>query len=136
MDLWTRLPLDIRRYLRFIIGGGLSLLLNLAITYLLTELLHLWHMLSFAIALGVEILFLFVYHTRITFKQNGNFFRFAFITLFISGLNWVFVYVLSEVLGIYYLVSIVVSALVISVLNYTLNRFFVFGSPAAHKNVR
>ena len=56
---------DIYRYIKFLFGGGVSLIINLIITYVLTEFLNLWHMLSFSIALGIEIVFLFFYHTFI-----------------------------------------------------------------------
>ena len=63
---------DVYRYITFVFGGVLSLIINLIITYVLTEYLQLWHMLSFSIALGTEILFLFIYHTFITFKKEAN----------------------------------------------------------------
>lgn len=118
---------DLHRYFRFIFGGGLSLMLNLFVTYVLTEFFHFWHMVSFSLALGMEIAFLFVYHSLITFRQRGKFFRFVFIILGISGLNWLGVYFLSVILGIQYLISIVIAALLISVLNYSMNKKWVFG---------
>ncbi len=114
------------RYFKFLCGGGLSLLLNLTVTYLLTEVFHLWHMLSFAIALCLEILFLFGYHSMVTFRTKGKFWVFVIVILFISALNWVGVYLASVVLGIHYLASIVIVALIISVLNYFLNKKIVF----------
>jgi putative flippase GtrA len=117
---------DVYRYITFVFGGGLSLILNLLITYLLTELVHLWHMLSFAIALGVEILFLFIYHSFITFKKRGRFLLFVIVVLGISAANWLFVYVLSVVLNVYYLIAIIVSAAVISIINYLINKKLVF----------
>jgi len=114
------------RYIRFLFGGGLSLLLNLGITYLLTEFLHLWHMLSFAIALGCEIMFLFVYHSYVTFRKRGNFWLFAGVILFISGLNWLAVYLLTEILALPYLIAIVLAAGAISLLNYGVNKKVVF----------
>jgi len=123
---YEKLKKDLYRYFKFIFGGGLSLLLNLALTYLLTEYLQLWHMLSFAISLTVEILFLFAYHSVITFRKKGKFIHFVILILFISGLNWLAVYLLSVILGIQYLISIVIAALTISVLNYFLNKKMVF----------
>ncbi len=117
---------DIFRYVKFLFGGGLSLLLNLFITYSLTEFLQLWHMLSFGIALGCEILFLFVYHSYVTFRKDGKFWLFAAVILFISGLNWLFVYLLTEILTLSYLIAIVFSAGAISLLNYALNKKLVF----------
>ena len=59
-------------------------------------------------------------------EKMGKFFSFILVILFISLLNWVFVYALSELLGIYYLISIVAAAFIISVLNYAINRMVVF----------
>ncbi len=126
MKLSSELKIDLFRYVKFLFGGGLSLLLNLSLTYALTEFFRFWHMLSFAIALGCEIAFLFVYHSYVTFRKDGKFLIFALVVLFISGLNWMFVYLLTELLGVLYLYAIVVSAAVISVLNYGLNKKIVF----------
>ncbi len=117
---------DLWRYFRFLIGGGLSLLLNLGITYVLTEYFQLWHMLSFTIALCIELIFLFGYHTWITFRKQGHFLRFAAVIIFVSILNWLFVYFLSVILTLPYLLAIIISAGVISILNYFLNKRFVF----------
>lgn len=126
MRLSSELKADLFRYVKFLFGGGLSLVLNLGITYSLTEFLHLWHMLSFAIALGCELAFLFVYHSYVTFRKDGKFLIFASVVLFISGLNWLFVYFLTEILTLPYLIAIVFSAGTISVLNYGLNKRIVF----------
>lgn len=126
MNLSLELKQDLYRYIRFLFGGGLSLLLNLGITYILTEFFQLWHMLSFAIALSFEILFLFVYHSYVTFRKNGKFWLFAAVIIFISGLNWLAVYLLTEVLTLPYLIAIVLAAGVISLLNYGINKKVVF----------
>ena len=117
---------DIYRYIKFLIGGGISLIINLIITYVLTEYLNLWHMLSFSIALGVEIVFLFTYHSFITFNKKGRVSIFIIIILIISGMNWVAVYCLSIIIGIQYLIAIILSAGAISIINYLLNKNFVF----------
>lgn len=117
---------DLLRYITFLFGGGLALILNVIITYLLTEFLQLWHMVSYGIALGLEIIFLFIYHTFVTFKKRGHPLRFLIIVLSIAGLNWLAVYFLSVILTVPYLIAIVLSAGVISVANYLLNKKFVF----------
>ena len=117
---------DIYRYSKFVFGGGFSLILNLLITYVLTEYLQLWHMLSFSIALGIEILFLFVYHSFITFNKEGKLSLFIIIILIISAMNWVAVYFLSIIIEVQYLMAITLSAGVISIINYLLNRSIVF----------
>ncbi|MDP3734253.1 MAG: GtrA family protein [Nanoarchaeota archaeon] len=123
---YQRLQEDIFKYSRFLFGGGISLILNILITYILTDSFDLWHMLSFAIALTIEILFLFMYHSLFTFRKRGKFLLFVMVILGISALNWSFVYLLSVILQLQYLISIVISAGVISLLNYTLNKKIVF----------
>lgn len=126
MNISLELKRDMYKYVKFLFGGGLSLLLNLGITYTLTEYLHLWHMLSFAIALGCEIFFLFAYHSYVTFRRNGKFWLFAIVILCISALNWLAVYLLTEFLMLPYLIAIILAAGVISVLNYGVNKRLVF----------
>jgi putative flippase GtrA len=126
ITMFQKYHADLYKYIKFIFGGGISLLLNLLATYLLTEFFSLWHMVSFGIALGLEIIFLFVYHSFITFRKAGRFHRFVIVLVCISVLNWFGVYLGSEVLGVYYLVAIVVVALVISVFNYLINKKLVF----------
>lgn len=125
---FNKLIKEARRYFTFIVGGGISLLINLSITFILTEFFKLWHMYSYTIALSVEILFLFTYHTHITFKARGHFAKFVGIVLLITLLNWIGVYVISVVIGINYLISIILVSLMISVLNYYLNKIWVFSS--------
>ena len=117
---------DIFRYGKFVFGGGISLIINLIITYILTNYLQLWHMFSFSIALGIEILFLFTYHSFITFNKDGKFSLFITVILIISGLNWFSVFFLSVIIGIQYLIAIIISAGAISIINYLLNRNIVF----------
>ena len=117
---------DLFAYVKFIIGGCISLILNLIVTWLLTEFAGLWHMVSFGIALGVEVVFLFIYHTLITFKKNGKLTHFVVVILIISGLNWLAVGLLSVIFSLPYLIAIIISAGVISVANYLINKKLVF----------
>ncbi|HLC51656.1 MAG TPA: GtrA family protein [Candidatus Nanoarchaeia archaeon] len=114
------------RYFKFIVGGGISLLIALGITYALTEIIGLWHMLSFGIALLIEIIFLFFYHSVVTFKKRGKFWLFMSVILFISNLNWILVYITTVFWQWNYLASIVLVALMVSVLNYLINKTLVF----------
>ena len=126
IELFDEFKVDLFRYVKFVFGGGLALVLNLILTYFLTEVVHLWHMVSFAIALGLELLFLLVYHTLITFKKKGKKMLFILIISFISTLNWILVYILTVEFHLHYLFSIVMVAGMVSIINYFLNRNLVF----------
>ena len=126
INLYNEFKLDLFRYVKFIFGGGLSLVLNLIITYILTEFFLMWHMISFAIALGAELLFLLTYHTFITFKKKGRIIHFIIIISLISGINWILVYIMTVLFNFNYLISIVLVAGFVSIVNYVLNRNVVF----------
>ena len=113
-------------YFKFLIGGGISLLFGLGITYALTEVIGLWHMLSLAIAIVIEALFLFWYHSVITFRKKGRFWLFIVVVLFISDLNWILVYIASVTWNFNYLLSIIIVAGMVSILNFLINRWLVF----------
>ncbi|MBS3139741.1 GtrA family protein [Candidatus Woesearchaeota archaeon] len=114
------------KYFKFLIGGGLSLLIGLGITYIFTEFFGLWHMLSLAIAIVIEALFLFWYHSVITFRKKGRFWLFIVVVLFISDLNWILVYIASVTWNFNYLLSIIIVAGMVSILNFLINRWLVF----------
>ena len=117
---------DLFRYVKFVFGGGISIVINLIITYILTEMFSIWQMISFSIALSLEVIFLFIYHSFITFKKNGNLKLFIIVILSISALNWIFVYILTELFNVQYLIAIVFVAGTISIFNYFINKKLVF----------
>lgn len=129
------------KYTRFIIGGGLGLLLNLAITYTLTEIAGLWFWMSYAIALAANVAFNFYYHIRITFRKTkasiNNMLKFGPLTLGITATNYVAVRIFTELIvlkGIlpitaqpyYNYVVIIIVTGTLSVINYYANKIWVF----------
>lgn len=118
------------KYLTFVIGGGLGLLINLIITIILSEIFGVKETISYVFGLGANVLFNFAYHKYITFqvkdKTRERFSKFAIITLAITGINYILVYFSIEILGIFYIVSIITITLFISVLNYLVNKIWVF----------
>ena len=117
---------EIKRYFVFITGGAISTLISIAITFILTEAFKLWHMIGVSLALFAEIIFQFIYHSRVTFKSKGRFKVFAVLLILLSGLYWLLVYLLSVRLEIHYIPSIILASFAVSILNYTLNKQLVF----------
>ena len=119
-----------RRYVTFIIGGGIGLALNIGITFILTALFSIWHMASYLFALAFSTIFVFAYHRRITFnnpsRTRRRFAKFALLTLLLVALNWLLVLFLTEALLVYYIFAIIGVTFAISIINYYFNKLWVF----------
>jgi len=122
----TYLLQNLFTYIKFVIGGTISLLFNLAITNILIVQFEIWHMIGYGISLSLEIAFLFFYHSLVTFKIYGKITNFLFNIVFISFLNWLGVLLLSTILEFNYNLSIILVAGFLSIINYILSKNLVF----------
>ena len=118
------------RYLVFITGGGTGMLINLCLTYVLTEYVHLWYMLSYAIGQTVNLLFNFFYHRHITFtvtsRGKERFGKFILVSVGVILTSWLLVWYITEHIGLYYILSIVIVAFFVSVIDFLINKMWVF----------
>lgn len=128
------------RYIKFVTGGGLGLLVNLAVTYALTELLDMWFGAAYALGLSANVLFNFMYHRHFTFSQTGQalerLYKFIPLTLAVAAANYLVVRFLTEafisnageaMLGGYYKYAVIIFVTtVLSIMNYAANRLWVF----------
>lgn len=116
------------QYTKFIFGGGLALLINLAVTYYLTEYFNIWHIYSYGVIQILELIFLYIYHSIVTFKIYAKFIKFFIVILFIAFINWLFVLILTIQTNLDYLFIIILVTAVISIINFSLNKIYVFKS--------
>lgn len=133
---------ELLKYTKFIIGGGLGLLVNLIATYLLTEIIGLHFRAAYAIGLAANVLFNFAYHRRITFERNDNpmarLYKFVPLTLVITATNYVLVMIFTELVILdwvvpislfhqyYRYIAIVGVTGIVSIANYATNKRWVF----------
>lgn len=119
-----------KRFIIFSIGGLIGMLINLAVTSFLTEIFSLWYRISYAIGLAVNLIFNFVYNRHITFKEKTKlktrFIKFVIVSLTTILLNYISVIILTEYFGVYYLLSIIIVVFAIAIINYILNKIWVF----------
>ena len=128
-----------RRYIVFVFGGGLGLVLALLITTVLTEMLGVWYALSYGIGLALGTSFKFAFHRAMTFgnktKWKKRFARYVAVIVAMNVVNWLLVFAGSEaaafvfqeeVKAVYYTSTILVVTASLSVVNYFLNRKLVF----------
>lgn len=128
---------NVKRYIIFLFGGGLGLLSAMVLTFVLTEYFYLDHMISYSFGLLAALLVNFNYHTKITFKyMHANIktiTKFTMIFLFITLINWFLVFLFTKQIILlefryYYLIVIFFVTLCVSVINFLINKLWVFRS--------
>jgi len=126
---------DIKRYFIFLLGGGLGLLVNLILTFIFTEYFLLDSMISYSIGLIANIFVNFTYHINITFKikqvNARKIVKFIAVFSAITLMNWILVYLFTKKIVFfewhyYYLATIFVVTLFISIINFIINKAWVF----------
>ncbi|MBI2663999.1 GtrA family protein [Candidatus Woesearchaeota archaeon] len=128
-----------RKYLTFVIGGGIGVLLAAAITTTLTEILQLWYALSYALGLTAGTTFKFLYHRSITFNRlsraGGRFAKYVFATIVMAMANWSLVYLITETAAeilqqdasaAYYLPAMLGVTIFMSAANYLVSKHWIF----------
>lgn len=121
-----------KRYPHFIIVGFIGLALNYTLTFIFTEVFLLWYLFSFILATLITWTFNFYFNSRYTFKGHAR------PDLFKSYINYLQVYsllglvafglayVLTSIIGLYYLLSIFIVTLVMSLITFMFNKKIVF----------
>ncbi len=120
-----------RKYVIFVTGGSVGVLIATGTTASLTEFFD-WHpRYSYALGLFFAMIFTFLFHSNVTFKNTTRwktrFTKFAFLVVALAIMNWTISSTLFEILpDIHYLIIIVVVTVFISVVNYSVSRWWVF----------
>jgi putative flippase GtrA len=120
------------QFLRFIVVGLFGLLVNLTVTYSFTEFMGLWYFWAFIIATFVSwttiffanSLLTFVGHEKNKYTQKYTFFIFLYIIAFIF--NATLVYIFTSWVGLHYLLSIIISTALTTVITFTFSRNLIF----------
>jgi len=127
MTLKTTIP---KKIITFAFGGFIGAVINWAITYSLTEYFSQYYVISNLIGSTVNVLFNFTYHRSITFNVLGDirqrFVKFLVLSVFIIILNVSIAFFLTEVLGLWYLFSVMAATLIVVMLNFAVNQLSVF----------
>lgn len=130
-----------KKFAHFCAIGGIGLLLNLLVAYLLTDGLGLWYFWGFLAGVLVNWTFNFLANSLITFhghsKQNYHIKYGIFLAIYIGvfAINSGIVYGLASIVTVHYLVSITAAAVITSPLTFHLAKNFVYAyekGPSLH----
>lgn len=122
----------VKQFLKFSVVGFLGTIVNLIVLYLLTEFFGVYYLLSAFFAFIAAVINNFIWNKVWTFKEKFNhkpvtkFGQFFFVSLIALGVNLSFLYLFTEVFGIYYLVSQVFAIIISLVINFIGNKLWTF----------
>lgn len=117
---------------KFVAVGGVGTLVNVGVTYLGVEYLGLWYLWSFCIAALVGWTVIFVGNALFTFPEHERCSYGRKYLTFLAGylgafwVNIAIVFLLTSILTIHYLISIVIAALLTTLLTFTFSKRLVF----------
>lgn len=118
--------------IRYTFVGGLAFLVDFGTLYLLTEFFHLHYLLSAGIAflLGLITNYLlsirWVFTARSVRSKKVEFLVFAVIGLIGLGLNELFLWIFTDLLGIYYLLSKILTTIMVYLWNFFARKYILF----------
>ena len=100
-------------FIKFCLGGIVNLGLNTGLTFFLVEVVGLYYLWSFAIVQVIIVFYGFFYNLKITFRvkhwDKSTLTRFVFFLWLFYFINLGLVKFLTETLGFYYIISIILT---------------------------
>jgi len=127
-----------RRYITFACVGGIGALWYFGLLYFLTEYMYIWYGLSAIIGTLVAITNNYLINHYYTFRKerhhNKNLFKgwlkYVGNSALGDGADWCMLILLTEVFGIWYMLSAFIASGVASVIKYTIAKKYIWGKKA------
>jgi len=121
-----------RSFLKSILSGGITALVDLSLLYFFRERLYLSYWLSVNISFAISIIVNFSLQKFWTFSNlalnlaHTQFAKFILVAIGNMAMNSVIMYALSNIFGFWYLGAQVITIGILSILNFVLYRQFIF----------
>ena len=132
MGYWSYRRKVIDEFFKFGLVGFLGTLINLLILYVFTEFVGIYYLVSAIIAFFVAMTSNFILNKIWTFKEpiklnvGKKYLQFSLVSVVALFVNLFFLYVFTEFLGIYYLISQVLAIGVSLIINFLGNKIWTF----------
>lgn len=124
--------MNIKRIIKYIFAGGVSVFCNLSVLYICVNFFHIWYLLSASISFCGAVIVSYLlqkffvfrdYSKEVIKKQFSHFLIYNIVIIFI---NASFMYLFVDILNIWYLISQAITALITAFVNYTYFNFVIF----------
>lgn len=114
----------IKQILKFGVVGGIAFVIDYLVLYICTDFLNIYYLVSAVISFTVSVIFNYILSVKWVFVINNNFSKrknfIIFIVLSIIGLilNEIIMYLMVDVINVYYMFSKLISTFVVMIFNF------------------
>lgn len=121
-----------KEFLKFAIVGVANTLIHLSVLYILTEFFSVYYILSSFLAFLVAVTNSFVFNTLWTFKKDikhntaTRYSKFFVVSVITALANLFFLYIFTEVAGLWYMLSQIIAIALTLMMNFIGNKFWTF----------
>ena len=122
----------IKQILRFGVVGGLAFVIDYVVLYVLTDIFHIYYLISSCISFTVSVIFNYILSIKWVFdvnkKQDMHEFI-VFIILSVIGLiiNSIIMYIMVDIISVHYMISKLLATLIVMVYNFITRKIFIAG---------
>lgn len=115
---------------RFLIIGGIAFIIDYALLYLLTEYLGIYYLISSTISFTISVIFNYIASIKWVFETNEKdsqtkkFVIFIILSIIGLGINQLMMWLLSDLLTIYYMISKIFATAVVMCWNFITRKIF------------
>ncbi len=123
---------NLKQFASYVLMGGLAFGLNLGLTFVLTEYLGFWYLLSVILGTLASWTAMFFLNSNFTFRVESDgkvgvrYLKNIILYLVLAPIGWGLVYVLTTVLGVFYLLSQVIVVASMALISFLLSRNYIF----------
>ena len=120
------------KLVKYIFSGFAGMATNIVILYLMTSKLGVWYLLSSIVSFSTSVFVSFVLHKNLTFndltrdKTDKKFLMFVAVAVTNLVVNTSLLYFLTDLVGLYYILSQIISSVLIATWSYFLYHWLVF----------
>jgi putative flippase GtrA len=116
------------QFIRYFFVGGVAALVNILLLFILTDIFFIYYLLSNVLSFIAGLTVNYILSKRLVFYTNFGNKKIEFILYgFIGGIGLVFdtglIYFFTEIMGIYYLFSKIISTFLVFVWNFLARKF-------------
>lgn len=112
------------QFFRYIFVGGFAAVINFGLLFVMTKFAHMYYLLSNIIGFVGGLITNYILSTKLIFKVEKSINRFAEFTIYAIigviglGLDTLFMFLLTDKMHIYYMISKIVSTAVVFIWNF------------------